>query len=77
MAQARIALSRAGISTTAIEALLDAMPLGQAKVEARIWWEQQHCAAGPRGGERARPGAGSRQRGARRALHGGGRHQGS
>lgn len=38
MAQARIALSRAGISENAVDATINGMPPGQAKTEAKIWW---------------------------------------
>lgn len=39
MAQARIALSRAGISEADVADAIGAIPDGQAKTEARIWWE--------------------------------------
>ncbi len=43
MAQAVIALSRAGISETAVDAVIDAMPAGQAQTEARAWWRRSNA----------------------------------
>jgi len=42
MAQARIALARAGISEATVDALIEAMPNGLAKTEARIWWQRSN-----------------------------------
>jgi len=42
MAQARIALSRAGISETTVDAVIAAMPAGQTKTEATIWWQRSN-----------------------------------
>lgn len=42
-AQARIAMSRAGISVAMVDAVIDAMPDGQAKNETRIWWERSNA----------------------------------
>jgi hypothetical protein len=42
-AQALIALSRIGITEAAIDTVLAAMPEGQAKVEASIWWRQSNA----------------------------------
>lgn len=38
MAQAVIALSRAGIAEADVAAAIDALPDGPSKTEARIWW---------------------------------------
>lgn len=40
MAQARIALARAGISEAAVDALIAALPSGAAKTETAIWWNR-------------------------------------
>lgn len=42
MAQARIALARAGISEATVDALIEAMPDGLTKTEARIWWQRSN-----------------------------------
>jgi hypothetical protein len=38
MAQARIAMSRAGIAESAVDAVIAALPASAAKTEAGIWW---------------------------------------
>lgn len=38
MAKAHIAMSRSGITEAMVDAVIDAMPEGQAKTETRIWW---------------------------------------
>lgn len=42
-AQARIAMSRAGISVEMVDAVIDAMPDGQAKTEMRLWWTDSNA----------------------------------
>ncbi len=43
MAQAVIALSRAGISEADVDAVIEAMPDGQTKTEARAWWRRSNA----------------------------------
>ena len=43
MAQARIAMSRSGITESMVDAVIDGMPAGQAKTETRIWWERSNA----------------------------------
>lgn len=43
MAQARIAMSRSGITEAMVDAVIDGMPAGQAKNETRIWWERSNA----------------------------------
>ena len=43
MAQARIAMSRSGITEAMVDAVIDGMPGGQAKTETRIWWERSNA----------------------------------
>lgn len=42
MAQAVIALSRAGVSEEAVASAIDALPDGPGKTEARIWWARSN-----------------------------------
>lgn len=42
MAQARIAMARAGISEATVDALIEALPNGLTKTEARIWWQRSN-----------------------------------
>ena len=43
MAQARIAMSRSGITEAMVDAVIAGMPAGQAKTETRIWWERSNA----------------------------------
>lgn len=42
-AQARIAMSRVGITPDMVDAVIEAMPEGQAKTETRIWWTDSNA----------------------------------
>ena len=42
MAQAGIAMSRAGITEAMVDAAIEAMPAGQTKTETRIWWNRSN-----------------------------------
>lgn len=42
MAQARIALARAGVSESTVDSLIEALPDGLTKTEARIWWQRSN-----------------------------------
>lgn len=43
MAQARIAMSRSGITEAMVDAVIAGMPAGPAQNETRIWWERSNA----------------------------------
>lgn len=42
MAQARIALSRAGVTQAAVDDVIAALPAGATRTEAAIWWDKSN-----------------------------------
>ena len=43
MAQAQIALMRAGVSLATVSALIDGIADAQVRAEARVWWEKSNA----------------------------------